>query len=200
MKKQLFVLTFLLASFVMFGAQPIKVGSKAPSFSLKGVDGKTVSLSDYNNSEGVILIFSCNTCPVVVAYEDRIIELEKQFGAKGFPVVAVNSNDPTQSPGDSFDEMKKRAADKGFSFPYLFDVDQSVVTAYGASRTPEVFILKKSGDGFVVAYTGAIDDNSQDASAVEEKFVENAVNALLGGSAPRPDATKAVGCSIKFKK
>ena len=200
MKKQLFTIAFAVLSLALFAAQPIKVGEKAPSFSLKGVDGKTVSLSDYSNEKGVILIFTCNTCPVVVANEDRIIALHNKFAAKGFPVVAINSNDPGVSAGDSFDNMKVRAEEKSFPFPYLFDEQQAVLPTYGATRTPEVFLLKNKGDEFVVAYTGAIDDNANNADDVEEKFLDNAINAVLAGNSPNLAVTKAVGCGIKVKK
>lgn len=121
MRKILITLALFASVVMLTEAQSIKPGEKAPAFSLKGVDGKTVSLSDYNKEKGVILIFSCNTCPYVVAYEDRIIELHNKFAPKGFPVVAINSNNPELSKGDSFEEMKKKARDKSFTFPYLFD-------------------------------------------------------------------------------
>lgn len=200
MKKQFFTLALMMLSLTLFAAQPLKIGEKAPAFSLKGVDGKTVTLSDYNNEKGVILIFTCNTCPYVVAYQNRIIALHNEFASKGYPVVTINPNDPVQSKGDSFEDMKVRAKEKSFPFPYLFDEQQTVSPAYGATRTPEVFVLKKTGSDFVVAYTGTIDDNSNDANAVEEKFVVNAVNALLAGNTPDPATTKAIGCGIKLKK
>ena len=200
MKKILFTLA-LIASVVLFAeAQSIKPGEKAPTFSLKGVDGKTVSLSDYNKEKGVILIFSCNTCPYVVAYEDRIIELHNKFAPNGFPVVAINPNNPELSEGDSFEAMQKRAKEKSFPFPYLFDAKQEIFPKYGATRTPEVFLLKNTGNGFEVAYTGTIDDNYKDANEVKEKFVENAVKAVLKGTTPETATTKAIGCGIKVKK
>lgn len=200
MKKQFFTLVWMMLSLALSAAQPLKIGEKAPAFSLKGVDGKTVSLSDYNNEKGVILIFTCNTCPYAIAYQDRIIALHNEFAPKGYPVVAINPNDPGQSKGDSFEEMKVRAKEKSFLYPYLFDEQQVVSPAYGASRTPEVFVLKKTGNDFVVAYTGTIDDNSNDESAVEEKYVVGAINALLAGNTPDPTTTKAIGCGIKLKK
>ena len=200
MKRQLFTMVLLMLSMALLTAQPLKIGDKAPAFSLKGVDGKTVSLSDYNDEKGVILIFTCNTCPYVVAYQDRIIALHNEFAPKGYPVVTINPNDPVQSKGDSFEDMKVRAEEKLFPFPYLFDEQQTISPAYGASRTPEVFILKKTGNDFVVAYTGTIDDNSNDENAVQEKYVDSAVNALLAGENPDPVTTKAIGCGIKLKK
>lgn len=199
--RKIFITLALFASVVMLTeAQSIKPGEKAPAFSLKGVDGKTVSLSDYNKEKGVILIFSCNTCPYVVAYEDRIIELHNKFAPKGFPVVAINSNNPELSKGDSFEEMKKKARDKSFTFPYLFDEKQDIFPKYGATRTPEVFLLKNTGNGFEVVYTGTIDDNYKSAGEAKEKYVENAVKAVLKGISPEIPVTKAIGCGIKVKK
>ena len=200
MRKILITLALFASVVMLTEAQSIKPGEKAPAFSLKGVDGKTVSLSDYNKEKGVILIFSCNTCPYVVAYEDRIIELHNKFAPKGFPVVAINSNNPELSKGDSFEEMKKKARDKSFTFPYLFDEKQDIFPKYGATRTPEVFLLKNTGNGFEVVYTGTIDDNYKSAGEAKEKYVENAVKAVLKGIAPEIPVTKAIGCGIKVKK
>lgn len=200
MRKILITLALFASVVMLTEAQSIKPGEKAPAFSLKGVDGKTVSLSDYNKEKGVILIFSCNTCPYVVAYEDRIIELHNKFAPKGFPVVAINSNNPELSKGDSFEEMKKKARDKSFTFPYLFDEKQDIFPKYGATRTPEVFLLKNIGNGFEVVYTGTIDDNYKSAGEAKEKYVENAVKAVLKGISPEIPVTKAIGCGIKVKK
>jgi peroxiredoxin len=199
MKRVFFIWTMAMVALTLSAAQPLKIGENAPAFSLKGVDGKTVSLKDYNNEKGVILIFTCNTCPYAVAYQDRIIALHNQFAPKGYPVVAINPTDPGKSEGDSFEAMKVRAKEKSFPFPYLFDEQQTVSPAYGASRTPEVFVLKRSDSGFVVAYTGTIDDNSGDAGAVKESYVANAVNALLADKSPEPATTRAVGCGIKLR-
>ena len=200
MRKILITLALFASVVMLTEAQSIKPGEKAPAFSLKGVDGKTVSLSDYNKEKGVILIFSCNTCPYVVAYEDRIIELHNKFAPKGFPVVAINSNNPELSKGDSFEEMKKKARDKSFTFSYLFDEKQDIFPKYGATRTPEVFLLKNIGNGFEVVYTGTIDDNYKSAGEAKEKYVENAVKAVLKGISPEIPVTKAIGCGIKVKK
>ncbi|HDP74573.1 MAG TPA: thioredoxin family protein [Bacteroidales bacterium] len=198
--KRLFLM--LMATFVvsLLYAQGLKIGDKAPDFRLKNVDGKMVSLADYPQAKGFIVIFSCNHCPYVKAYEDRMIDLHKKYASKGFPVVAINSNDPEVVPEDSFDKMVERAQQKKFPFVYLFDEGQKVYPLYGAARTPHVFILSKTANDLVVEYIGAIDDNYKDASAVKEKYVENAVDALLAGKKPSVTETKAVGCSIKVKK
>lgn len=177
-----------------------EVGDNAMDFKLKNVDGKMVSLSDYNNAKGYIVIFDCNTCPYSKAYNDRIIALNKKYATKGFPVITINANDPSISPGDSFAEMKKMAEKKKYDFPYLFDETQEVARAYGATNTPHVFVLNKvNASELKVAYIGAIDDNSRDASAVTKKYVEEAVEALLNGGTVSNTKTKAIGCTIKWK-
>lgn len=174
-----------------------QVGDKAADFSLKNVDGTMVSLSDFDGARGFLVIFTCNTCPYAQAYEDRIIALDAKYKPQGVPVIAINPNDPSAKPGDSFAKMKERAAEKGFTFPYLFDEGQKVYPQYGATRTPHVFLLEKTATGNMVKYIGAIDDNYQDASQVDETFVENAVDAMLAGNEINPKTTKAIGCGIK---
>jgi peroxiredoxin len=188
----------LLASFKPEGG--VKVGEKAADFKLKNIDGKIVSLSsNYKDSKGVIVVFTCNHCPFAKKYEDRIIALDKKYKALGYPVVAIQPNDPAVEGEDSYENMQKRATAKAYGFPYLFDETQATAHAYGATKTPHVFILQKSGADFVVKYIGAIDDNSDDATAVKEKYAENAVDALLAGKAVATTYTKAVGCGIKWK-
>ncbi|MCX7986967.1 MAG: thioredoxin family protein [Bacteroidales bacterium] len=177
----------------------VKVGDVAPSFNLKNIDGKMVKLEDYRSQKGVIVIFTCNHCPYAKAYEDRIIALDKQYRPKGFPVVAINPNDVSIVPEDSYENMQVRAKEKGFTFPYLYDATQEVANAYGAERTPHVFLLKKSGDKFIVSYIGAIDDNYKDASAVKTKYIEQAIAAIESGKNPEPSFTKAIGCTVKRK-
>jgi peroxiredoxin len=196
---------FLMAAclLLMVAASPVnpgyEVGDTVADFKLKSTDGKMVALSDFKNAKGVIVIFDCNTCPYSKAYNSRILALDKKYASLGFPVVAVQPNDPEVSPGDSYDEMVKLAKEKSYTFPYLFDDGQSVATKFGATNTPHVFLLKKEGSTFKVAYVGAIDDNARDASAVTKKYVEDAVDALLGGKAVPTGKTKAMGCTIKWK-
>jgi peroxiredoxin len=181
----------------MLAATGYKVGDTAEDFALTSVDGETVSLSSYENARGYIVTFTCNTCPYAQAYEDRLIELHKNYAPQGYPVIAINPNDPSMKPGDSVEEMKQRAKQKEFPFAYVFDEGQTVFPKYGATRTPHVFLLNKDR---VVKYIGAIDDNAQDPSAVNVKYVENAITALEAGKDPDPASTKAVGCGIKSKK
>jgi len=178
------------------GSNGYEVGDSVEGFKLKNVDGKMVSLSDYK--KGAIVIFTCNTCPVAKAYEQRIIALDKKYRDKGYPVVAINPNDVSQSPGDSFEEMQKRASQKKYAFPYLIDEDQSVTRRFGATRTPHVFVLENKSGKHVVQYIGAIDNNQN--GEPDTRFVEDAVESLLNGKVPATTFTKAVGCGIKFRK
>ncbi|MHC1702474.1 MAG: thioredoxin family protein [Tenuifilaceae bacterium] len=200
MKRITSILGLILFSVSILSAQGYKIGDKAADFKLKNVDGKMVSLSDYKSAKGFVVIFSCNHCPYVKAYEDRIIDIHKKYSSKGYPVIAINSNDPVAQPEDSFDKMVTRAKEKSFPFAYLFDEGQKVYPLYGAAKTPHVFLLNKKGNDLVVEYIGAIDDNYKDASQVKDKYLENALDALLAGTEPKVRETKAIGCSIKVKK
>lgn len=194
---------FGLAAVFLFvmASKPLKyeVGDTVSDFNLKNFDGKMVSLSSYREGKGAIVIFDCNTCPYSKAYNDRIIALNKKYASQGFPVIAINANDPQISPGDSFEEMALRAKQKDYDFPYLIDESQAVARAFGATNTPHVFVLRKSGDNFQVAYIGTIDNNSRDASSVTKRYVEDAVDALIAGKAVGTKTTKAIGCGIKWR-
>ena len=174
-----------------------KIGDIAEDFSLKNIDGKMVSMADYKDAKGFIVIFTCNTCPYSVANEDRIIALDKKYKDKGYPVIAINPNNPKIQPGDSFELMQQRAKGKGFTFPYLLDEGQHVYPTYGATKTPHVFILQKETEGLKVKYIGAIDDSSRNPATVKVKYVENAVDALLAAKSVEITETRAIGCSIK---
>ncbi|CAM1369437.1 AhpC/TSA family protein [Tenacibaculum litoreum] len=189
-----------ISAFTYDNSRGYKVGDEASDFTLKNIDGKMVSLADYKDAKGFIVVFTCNMCPYSVANEDRLIALDKKYKKKGFPVIAINPNDPDVSKGDSFEAMKVRAKEKGFTFPYLFDEGQKVYPKYGATRTPHVYILNKKKEKLIVEYIGAIDDNSRDQNNVKERFVENAVDALIKGKKPTKIDTRAIGCSIKDKR
>ncbi|MEC8637394.1 MAG: thioredoxin family protein [Bacteroidota bacterium] len=174
-----------------------QIGDVATDFSLPNVDGKMVSLSDFADAKGFIVIFTCNTCPYSVAYEDRIIALDNKYSEQGYPVIAINPNDPAAIDGDELSDMKVRAEEKGFTFPYLQDVGQQIYPQYGATKTPHVFVLQKDDADNIVRYIGAIDDSSRNPKKVKKRFVEQAVDALLDGESPTTTKTKAIGCSIK---
>ncbi|MDI1256140.1 MAG: thioredoxin family protein [Flavobacterium sp.] len=190
----------LLVAFTMAFSSNIegyKVGDIATDFSLKNVDNTMVSLKDYKDAKGFIVIFTCNHCPFAKAYEDRIIALDKKYAKAGYPVIAINPNNPEKQKDDSFELMQVRAKEKGFTFPYLFDEGQKIFPQYGATKTPHVYLLQKTEKGNIVKYIGAIDDNYEDESAVKEKYLENAVDALLNNKEIKVKETKAIGCSIK---
>ncbi|RKF02855.1 AhpC/TSA family protein [Tenacibaculum lutimaris] len=189
-----------ISAFTINPSKGYKVGDEAADFSLKNIDDTMVSLADYSEAKGFIVVFTCNMCPYSVANEDRIIALDKKYKKKGFPVIAINPNDPEVSKGDSFEAMKVRAKEKGFTFPYLFDEGQEVYPKYGATKTPHVYILNKKKGKLIVEYIGAIDDSSRNENNVKERFVENAVDALLKGEKPTKTDTRAIGCSIKDKR
>jgi len=174
-----------------------EIGDVADDFSLKNIDENMVSMSDYKDAKGFIITFTCNTCPFAVLYEDRIQALNEKYASQGYPVIAIMPNNTDVKPGDALPEMKKRAEEKGFTFPYLMDEGQKVYPKFGATKTPHIYVLEKTKKGNVVKYIGAIDDNHNDASAVKVKFVENAIDALLKGEEVGQKETKAIGCSIK---
>lgn len=203
MMKSIFALTAVFLLFTAAGTTTTGVGpgDKAPGFTLKNIDGRMVSLSDYEDEKGVIVVFTCNHCPYAKLYEQRIIELNNKYQSKGFPVVAIQPNDPVAYPEDSFENMKKRASEKGYTFPYLIDESQDIVKAYGAMATPHFYLLENDKNGyFTVRYTGALDDNYKSASDVEEKYVEKAIDAMMAGDEVSNQSTKAIGCSIKLRE
>jgi peroxiredoxin len=200
MKRVLFITAFA-AIFVAAKAEgPYVPGDYVSDFKLKDVNGKLVSLAQFEAAKGFIVVFSCNTCPVVKKYEDRIIGLNEEFSKKGFPVIAINSNDKAVSPGDSFEEMKKLSASKGYKFEYLYDETQEVAKRFGATNTPHVYVLSRNDDKLRVEYVGAIDNNADNGDSADKKYVAETVNDLLNGEKPDVTATKAIGCTIKWKK
>ncbi len=177
-----------------------EVGDSAMDFKLKNYDGKMVSMADYKDAKGFIVIFNCNTCPYSKAYDSRIIALNKKYAPQGFPVLTINPNDPEISPGDSFDEMKSQAKRNKYDFPYLVDETQDVARTYGATNTPHVYVLDKVSDSNLkVVYIGAIDDNSRNADAVTKRYVEDAVDAVMQSKNVPTTKTKAIGCTIKWR-
>jgi peroxiredoxin len=202
-KNALFSVAMLMLSMLLlstrFVSDGYRVGDEIQDFKLKNVDGKTVSLADQKDAKGFIVAFTCNTCPVARAYEDRIIALNEQFAPKGYPVVAILSNDAQSSPGDSYLAMQHRASAKNYAFPYLHDESQAVARLFGATNTPHLFVVKKEGSQYKVAYIGAIDNNQRDGSAATKKYVEEAVNELLAGKTVTTPTARAIGCGIKWK-
>lgn len=192
----LFLLAFL-TGFAPNKAPGYQIGDKATDFNLRNIDNKMVSLSDYKTAKGFIVIFTCNHCPYAKAYEDRIIELDKKFKPLGYPVIAINPNNPAVQKEDSFENMKIRAKEKGFTFPYVLDEGQKIYPQYGATKTPHVYVLEKVKSDLLVRYIGAIDNNHEDAAAASKHYVSDAVDALLNGRKVQVETTKAIGCTIK---
>ena len=192
----------LLVSSVLFSSPIVntgyKVGDKAQDFKLKNVDGNFVSMATNDENKGYIIIFTCNTCPYSVAYEDRIIALHNRYAPLGYPVISINPNDPVVQPGDSFVNMQQRAKEKAFPFPYVFDSTQEITLAYGATNTPHVYVVERIKKDYFVRYTGAIDNNTRDASLATKLYVETAIDDLLNGKSIATPATKAIGCTIKW--
>jgi len=174
----------------------LQIGSIIPDFDLLSIDGKKYSLNSFKDKKALIIIFSCNHCPYVQAYENRIMEIQKDYGRKGVEVLAINSNDATQYPDDSFEEMKKRAALKKFNFIYLRDENQSAAKSFDAAHTPEIFLFNGERK---LAYHGKIDDNWQEEQKVKSKYLRDALDELLAGKEISAPETYSIGCTIKWK-
>jgi peroxiredoxin len=174
----------------------IPVGSTAPSFNLKGVDGHEHSLDSLGGKKAVAVIFSCNHCPYVLAWEDRMIAIQGDYEARGVALIVINSNNAETHPTDSFENMVTHSQEKSFNFPYVRDDSQEVATAYGATHTPEVFLLNAER---TVAYHGAIDDNHEDADGAKAHYLRNALDAVLEGKSAPISETPPVGCTVKWK-
>ncbi|WP_312392877.1 thioredoxin family protein [Chryseobacterium sp.] len=177
-----------------------EVGDEATDFKLKNVDGKMVSLADFKSAKGFIVVFTCNHCPYAKKYEDRIVELDKKYKSQGYPVIAINPNDPNVQPEDGYKQMIERAKQKGFTFPYLVDEGQKIFPQYGATKTPHVFLLQKENGKNIVKYIGAIDNNYENPNDVSEYYVQDAVNALIKNEPIKMTKTVAIGCTVKVKK
>lgn len=189
----LYVLTAGVCSFSL--AAGLQIGDPAPDFSLPGIDGENHSLDDYKDSPVLVVIFTCNTCPVVHAYEERMIAIQKDYADKGVQFVGINPNSLDVMPGDSLEKMKERAAEKGYNFPYLRDDSQEVARTYGARVTPHVFLFDKDRK---LVYKGRIDDN-RNPVAVTTNDLRNALDAVLEGRPVEPAVTTEFGCTVKWK-
>ncbi len=173
----------------------LKIGSAAPAFNLLGVDETEHTLDSFSEKDAVVVVFGCNHCPYVIANEDRLIEIQNDYADK-IQIVEINSNDASNYPEDSFENMKVRSVERGFNFPYLRDDDQSIAKAYGATHTPEIFLFDKNRS---LAFHGKIDDNWQDPSAVKTKYLRNAIDEVLAGQEISVPETFTIGCTIKWK-
>ncbi len=173
----------------------MSLGTSAPGFTLPGVDGKDWSLADFAGADALVIVFTCNHCPYAKAAEDRLIAMQGEL-SDSVRFVAINPNDATRYPADSFDAMKKRSADKGFNFPYLFDETQAVARAYDAACTPDIFVFDRKQK---LTYNGRLDDNWQDPSSVTRHDLREAITATISGNPIGFDVVASMGCSIKWK-
>ena len=202
MKKLFFALSLLVCAmmtqaYLSVPTSGYAIGDKVEDFKLKNIDGSWIQFSDFAGDGGAIVVFTCNTCPYAQLYEDRLIKLNDQFSGQGFPILAINPNDPKMKPGDSFEAMQQRSADKGFTFPYVFDAEQTIFPRFGATRTPQAYVIDSE---MKLRYSGAIDDNPQNGADVSINYLENAIAAVKAGNDPDPLTVKAIGCGIKARK
>ena len=175
----------------------LKIGSQFPGFrNLPATDGKKYSSEQFDDKKAIVVAFTCNHCPYVQAYEDRMMEFQRKYGSKGIQLISINSNETENYPEDNFDEMVKRTQQRGFNFPYLRDDDQAVARAFGATHTPEFFMFDGKRQ---LRYHGKMDDNHKDPSAVAAPYLNDAADAILAGKEIKVPETYSIGCTIKWK-
>jgi len=180
-------------------SDPVQQGSLAPDFSLKGVDGKSYNLASFRDAKALVVVFMCNHCPYVIAVQERINRLAREYASRGVALIGINSNDTVKYPADNFEAMKARAREQGYVFPYVIDETQEVARAYGAVCTPDLFVFSASKEGFRLTYRGRIDDFWKDESKVSRRDLAAALDAILAGQEPSPEQIPSMGCSIKWK-
>lgn len=175
----------------------LALGASAPmaDTKMKNVDGKEVTIAAMKGEKGTMVVFTCNPCPWVKRWESRIVELGNVYSKQGIGVIAVNANDPALSGEDSYEAMQARAKEKGFEFPYVVDASSNVARAFGATRTPEIFLFDAKGK---LVYKGAVDDNAQAPDKVTVRYLKDALEAVVAGRKVELAETKALGCTIKF--
>ena len=173
------------------------IGKYAPDFELPGTDGTVHHLARLlEQHRAIAVVFMCNHCPYVKLYLDRLKQLQQTIKAQGATIIGINPNDDRAFPEDSYEKMKSFAADNQLNFLYLRDVTQDVAAAFGAQKTPHVFLLNQQG---VLCYKGAIDDHAQDPGAVKTQYLKDAISAVLSGAAIAQSSTEPVGCSVKWR-
>jgi len=177
--------------------QRLAIGAVAPDFNLPGVDGRDLCLSTLADRKVVVVLFTCNHCPYVQAYEERLVAIQRDFSGRGVQLIAINANETENYPEDDLPNMIRRAKEKGYNFPYLRDETQAVADAYGAHYTPEVFLLDADRN---LRYTGCIDNNWRSAADATVHNLRDAIEAVLAGRTPTTPETQAIGCTIKWAK
>ena len=195
------LLVVILAQSIGLAQAPkgYNIGDAIADFHLKNVDGRVISLADYKTQKGLIVVFMSNHCPFAKTYEDRLITLNQKFAPQGYSVLTIMPNDPVAYEEDSFENMKARARDRNYPYPYVLDETQSTARAFGATRTPQVYVLKQTSGQFILEYVGSIDDSPQDSASVQRRYVDEAVSSLLAGRPVQSPMTKPIGCGIKWK-
>lgn len=189
----------LFATLTITQAEELEIGAEMPmqDYQMTNVDDSQVSLADIKGEKGTVVVFWCNHCPWVVKWRDRLNEITKDYSDNGFGIVAVNSNDPGKVKGDSLADMKEYAEKYGYEYAYVVDEGSKLATAFGATRTPHVYVFNADDQ---LVYVGAIDDNAHDASKVEAQYLRTTLDALSDGQKVTTSNTKALGCTIKFYK
>ena len=190
------VLTFILIISINQAAE-LSIGSLMPNtdHEMMNIDGDNLTLDDVKGDKGTLVIFSCNTCPWVIRWEDRYVSITESYSSKGVGVVAVNSNAARFEGDDSLDKMARHAKDNDYNFPYVQDPGSKLAKAFGATKTPHIYLFD---DEDMLVYRGAIDDNARDAASVDESFLANAIEQLINDQPIEKPTSKAIGCSIKF--
>ncbi len=205
-KSFLIFITTVTLMFVVLPLQSFRYETKSingnfiADFILKNVDGKNISLIDYKNAKGFIIVFTCNHCPFAKLYPERMSKLNTRYKTLGVPLIAISSTDTTAYDEDTYPKMITKAKQENFNFPYLFDGSQATAKNFGAQKTPHAFVVWKEKGKYVIKYNGAIDDNGAEPEKVKIQFVANAVNALLQGKEIEIAETKSLGCQIHFRK
>ena len=196
MKKLIIATITLLCSGLQ--AKELDLGSILPLEDVKMLDisGEHISLGEAKGKNGLLVIFSCNTCPWVIKWEDRYVELAKKYESKGVGMIALNSNETSFESSDSIDEMKKHAKENSYNFYYARDDGSILAREFGATRTPHVYLFDAEDQ---LVYRGAIDDNAKNQKKVKKPYVADAIDAMLAGNTIKYASTKALGCGIKFK-
>ncbi len=202
MKKLFFALSLLVLAMISQAylnvpAAGYAIGDTVEDFKLENIDGAWIQFSDFMGEGGAVVVFTCNTCPYAQLYEDRLIKLNDEFSGQGFPILAINPNDPKMKPGDSFEAMKKRSADKGFTFPYVFDAEQTIFPKFGATRTPHAYVVDSTDRVFS---SKAVGEPPLILSISVFNAIKDAIAAIKAGTDPDPLTTKAIGCGIKARK
>ncbi|MBX3269881.1 MAG: thioredoxin family protein [Sandaracinaceae bacterium] len=196
---KLATIAFALTTLLTAGASALALGERAPmrTHRMRGVDGQMASVASVAGRHGTLVIFTCNHCPWAQAWESRITELGNTYRDRGVGVIAINPNDPVQFPADGYEQMQRRAEAAGMRFPYVVDETSNVARAYGATRTPEVFLFDRRGR---LVYHGAIDDNAHQPEQIQHHYLRDALEAVIAGRAIAEGETRFLGCSIKFRE